>query len=98
MLIQYKGQKEVVNLDHVSYLEKNDSDGVFYIDFYLVLARTATNDSGMTTRVISPTDPTKKKFARWVFSNESERDMVLTRLIHQSGGIAFGKTDNADEV
>ena len=85
MLVQHKSQNAIVNLQQVSYLEASNSDTQFRIDFFAVIGGGQSEHD--EKRMI---DPNKRKFASWAFEDKSERDNILTSLIHKTGGLVLG--------
>jgi hypothetical protein len=88
MLIELKGQNEIVNLDRVSFITKSHKEGVFSIHFKSVIGR---GNSETVGRSFTMSDPTIKQFVTWKFTTEHDRDFALSRLILQSGGITLAE-------
>ena len=86
MLVEFKGQDAIINLDQVSFITKSDNEETFSIHFNAVIGRNSDNGN----RAFSMSDPTIKQFATWTFKTEHERDSALQKIIFQSNGIRLG--------
>jgi hypothetical protein len=96
MLVQFKGQKTIINLDRVSFIEVSESEEEYCIDFYALIGR---NASEFTVKRMISEDPAKKKMATWSFKSAAERDAALQTLITNSHGLTLGKEhDDAEDL